>query len=181
MFRRSAAKWQMPCASRDGGGLATRALYTDFDECIFDAQRPIVVNGIEELGTRGDFADRSVVACLERLEHVRDEKEFWSAFAKAHGRILGSLLDVMVAGLGKVDTVEIPHPPRMADFAKLGVAVEEALGFKPGTFLAAYNQNRQDVSQSALETSPIPAPLRAFIEQQPEGKWTGTNAELLVG
>jgi hypothetical protein len=51
-------------------------LYTDFDECIFDAQRPIVVNGIEDLGTRGDFAGCSVVACLERLEHVRDEKEF---------------------------------------------------------------------------------------------------------
>jgi hypothetical protein len=41
------------CRLATGGGFATRALYTDSDEVLFDAQRPVILNGIEELATRG--------------------------------------------------------------------------------------------------------------------------------
>ena len=37
------------CRLSTRGGFATRELYTDTDEVLFDAQRPVVVNGIEEL------------------------------------------------------------------------------------------------------------------------------------
>src|SRR5262249_23140300 len=46
------------CALATGGGFSTRELYTDNDEKIFDAMRPIMVNGIEDLATRGDLLDR---------------------------------------------------------------------------------------------------------------------------
>ena len=37
------------CRIASGGGFSTRQLYTDADEVLFDAQRPIVLNGIEDI------------------------------------------------------------------------------------------------------------------------------------
>ena len=37
------------CRLATGGGFATRQLYTDADEVLFDAARPIVLNGIEDM------------------------------------------------------------------------------------------------------------------------------------
>src|SRR5262245_60411988 len=42
------------CRLATGSGFATRELYTDADETIFAAQRPIVLNGIAEVATRVD-------------------------------------------------------------------------------------------------------------------------------
>ena len=37
------------CRLATGGGFSTRELYSDSDEIPFDAMRPILINGIEEL------------------------------------------------------------------------------------------------------------------------------------
>ena len=49
------------CRLATGGGFAVRQLYTDQDEVLFDAARPVILNGIEEIVTRPDLADRAVV------------------------------------------------------------------------------------------------------------------------
>jgi hypothetical protein len=54
------------CRLATGGGFSTRELYTDSDEVLFDAQRPLILNGIEELANRGDLLDRSVILYLPR-------------------------------------------------------------------------------------------------------------------
>jgi hypothetical protein len=55
------------CRLSTGGGLATRMLYTDDDEVLFDAQRPLLLTGIEEVATRGDLLDRSLILFLPRI------------------------------------------------------------------------------------------------------------------
>ena len=47
-----------------GGGFAIRQLYTDQDEVLFDAARPIILNGIEDVVTRPDLADRGLFLTL---------------------------------------------------------------------------------------------------------------------
>ena len=54
------------CRLSTGGGLATRMLYTDDDEILFDAQRPVLLTGIEEVATRGDLLDRSLMCSSRR-------------------------------------------------------------------------------------------------------------------
>ena len=56
----------LPAAT--GGGLATRQLYSDLSETIINVQRPIILNGIAELATRGDLLDRSIVISLPTLD-----------------------------------------------------------------------------------------------------------------
>jgi hypothetical protein len=50
------------CFLATGGGFATRAVYTDEEEAIFAASRPIAVNGIGEIVTRSDLLDRSLLS-----------------------------------------------------------------------------------------------------------------------
>ena len=70
--------WQSDalCRISTGGGFAARELYTDQDETILDVQRPIVLNGIEEVVTRDDLLDRSLITHLPQhpAEAARDRE-----------------------------------------------------------------------------------------------------------
>jgi hypothetical protein len=70
------------CRLATGGGFAVRQLYTDQDEMLFDAVRPVILNGIEDIVTRPDLADRAVFLTLEPIpeERRRPEAELWAAF-----------------------------------------------------------------------------------------------------
>jgi hypothetical protein len=52
------------CRLASGGSFATRRLYTNHDEMLFQASRPIVLNGIEDVITRPDLADRAIFVTL---------------------------------------------------------------------------------------------------------------------
>jgi hypothetical protein len=59
------------CRLATGGGFAVRQLYTDQDEVLFDAARPVILNGIEEIVTRPDLADRAVFLTLQPIPDQR--------------------------------------------------------------------------------------------------------------
>jgi hypothetical protein len=162
-----------------GGGFATRELYTDCEESLFDAMRPIILNGIEDFVTRGDLADRTVALMLEEIpdDIRRDEKLFWKEFDLAAPLILGALLDAIAFGLKTLPHVELPRKPRMADFAKWVVACEGELPWEAGTFMRAYEGNRAESVNTLLESDRVAVALRAFLTKLSE--WQGTAGELL--
>jgi hypothetical protein len=104
------------CRLATGGGFAVRQLYTDQDEVLFDATRPVILNGIEDIVTRPDLADRAVFLMLEPIpeERRRPEAELWAAFEAERPRILGVLLDAVVVGLKRLPETHLPKLPRMA-------------------------------------------------------------------
>jgi len=165
------------CRLATGGGFGGRELYSDHDEAIFDATRPIVFNAIPDLGAaRPDFLDRAVIVEFLDLkpEMRRDEAQFWREFEQVRPRILGALLDAAAAGLRNLPNVRLDQPPRMADFALWVNACEESLGMKPGEALAAYQSNRAETHNVALESSPLYEPVAQLAR---EG-FSGTVAEL---
>jgi hypothetical protein len=107
------------CRLASGGSFAVRQLYTDRDEVLFQAARPIILNGIEDIIMRPDLADRAIFLTLPHLqeEHRRAEKEIWRDFATSQPRILGALLDAASHGLRALPEVRLEQLPRMADFA----------------------------------------------------------------
>jgi len=162
------------CRLATGGGFATRELYSDQDETIFDSQRPIILTGIGELATRGDLLDRSLILYLERIPGSarRAERELWAAFDRARPRILGALLDAASGALRHLPSVELDELPRMADFAEWVTAAEPALGWAPGKFMDAYTANRDASNELTLEATPLAAPLRQLAELGFEGTAT---------
>ncbi len=117
------------CRLATGGGFAVRQLYTDQDEVLFDAARPVILNGIEDIVTRPNLADRAVFLTLEPIpeERRRPEAELWAAFEAERPRILGVLLDAVVEGLKRLPETHLPKLPRMAGFALWATACETAL------------------------------------------------------
>jgi hypothetical protein len=166
------------CRLATGGGFAVRQLYTDQDEVLFDAARPVVLNGIEDIVTRPDLADRAVFLTLEPIpeDRRRPEAELWAAFNAERPRILGVLLDAVVEGMKRLPETNLPKLPRMADFALWATACETAL-WPAGTFWAAYCGNRNEAVEGVIEADPIAAAVRALMVARTE--WTGTASELL--
>jgi hypothetical protein len=168
------------CRLATGGGFATRELYANDEETLFDAQRPVLLTGIEELATRPDLLDRAIILYLPTIpeERRRVESAFWREFEQARPRILGGLLDAVSVALRNESTVSLTRLPRMADFAVWATAAESGLGLPPGAFMAAYEGNRAAANDLALEASPVaPEVLRVMAGRE---AWTVTYTELLA-
>jgi len=165
------------CRLASGGSFALRQLYTDADEVLFQAARPTILNGIEEVITRQDLADRAIFLTMGFLpdQRRRPEAELWQQFELARPRILGALLDAVAHGLRMRDRIQFLRLPRMADFAKWATACEAAL-WSPGTFRMAYDANRRRVVEDAVEADPVAACVRRIMARQT--RWVGTASEL---
>jgi hypothetical protein len=166
------------CRLATGGGFAIRQLYTDQDEVLFDAERPVILNGIEDIVARPDLADRGLFLNLEPIpeEQRRPEAELWAAFEAERPQILGALLDVVVVGLRELPNTHLEKLPRMADFAVWATACEGAL-WSPGVFWSAYCGNRDEAVEGVIDGDPIGAAVRTLVVERAE--WEGTASELL--
>jgi hypothetical protein len=166
------------CRLASGGSFAVRQLYTDDDEVLFRAARPLLVNGIEDVITRPDLADRSIFLNLPPVADARrqSERELWQQFELARPRILGALLDLVVHGLRTLPGIALDRLPRMADFALWAAACETAI-WHPGTFGDAYEANRSTAIESSIEADPVAACVREIMAER--SCWTGSAADLL--
>jgi hypothetical protein len=169
------------CRLANGGGFAARQLYTDQDEVLFDAARPLILNGIEDIVTRPDLADRAVFLTLEPIpeERRRPEAELWAAFEAERPGILGVLLDAVVEGLKRLPETHLPKLPRMADFALWATACETAL-WPAGTFWSAYCGNLGEAVESVIDADPVAGAVRTMMQSRTERTvWTGNATDLL--
>ena len=157
------------CRLATGGGFAVRQLFTDQDEVLFDATRPVILNGIENIVTRSDLADRAVFLTLEPIseERRRPEAELWAAFEAERPRILGVLLDAVVQGLKMLPQTRLERLPRMADFALWATACETAL-WPDGTFWSAYCGNLDEAVENVIEADPVAAAVRILMLKRTE-------------
>jgi len=168
------------CVLSTGGGFGTRELYSDLDETLFSAERPIVLNGIVSVVTRPDLLDRALVVTLDPIpeDKRRSESNLDAEFEQAHPAILAALLDAVALALKHEATTTIEKLPRMADFATWIVAAEPALGWEKGTFLTAYRENQQDATESMLDGDTVGDAIKSlpFVNDL----WTGQLKDLLA-
>jgi hypothetical protein len=168
------------CRLATGGGFATRELYTDDQEALFEAQRPVILTGIEELATRGDLLDRAVVLYLPPIPDKgrRPEAEFWAEFEGERPCLLGFFLDGVSTALRNRPTTRLEGLPRMADFALWAAAAAPSFGWTAEAFSAAYGANRGEANELTLEAAVISEPLRKLMHGRDE--WTGRAMDLLA-
>jgi hypothetical protein len=125
------------CRLTSGGAFSTRRLFTDQDEVLLAAARPVILNGIEDIITRLDLMLAPIAERQRRPEHA-----LWQEFELARPHILGALLDAAAHGLHMLPRVRLKRLPRMADFVLWATACESA--FRPaGTLETAYSNNRR--------------------------------------
>ena len=166
------------CRLTSGGAFALRRLYTDQDEVLFTAARPVILNGIEDVITRPDLADRAILLTLPPINERqrRPEHALWREFELARPRILGALLDAAAHGLQMLPRVRLERLPRMADFALWAAACESA--FRPaGTLETAYANNRRAAIENIVDADPVAARVREIMAGR--AQWSGSASDLL--
>ena len=168
------------CRLSTGGGFAERQLYTNREEVLVNIQRPIILNGIDEVASRGDLMERSLIIHLPLIKETAREPEsaFWKRFDDALPGILGGLCDALSCALRNQHSVKLERKPRMADFALWVTAAETALGWTPGAFMASYTANLDSGVEVALEASPFGEALLKYMTGNRKD-WSGTATDLL--
>ena len=160
------------CRLSTGEGFATRALYTNDEEVVIEASRPVILTGIENPSVRGDLAERSITIRLAPIADAdrRTESELMSTFEEAAPIIFGALLDGLSEGLRRFDEVRLEQLPRMADFCEWAVACESAY-WPSGTFMAVYGDAQASATEDVLEASPVGQKLREWLEENANFRW----------
>jgi hypothetical protein len=165
------------CRLATGGGFSTRKLYTDDEEQLFNAQRPVVLNGIEDFVERPDLADRTIALTLDPIpeERRKADQALQNELDRMRPQILGALLDLVVTGLQQLPHTRLARLPRMADFALWGTACER----KEGAFMRAYDNNRASAVEMVLEHDLVATAVRTIMKTRNGAEWTGTSMQLL--
>jgi hypothetical protein len=153
------------CRLSTGSGFGRRTLYRDSEETLYYLKRPVILNGITEIVTRGDLLDRLISAELP-VVHEGNRKaaaQVWQDFDKQRPLILGALLDAASTALRRLPDINLQSRPRMADFAEWIEAASPALGWEPGEFLSIYAEQRDNAVSIELEASPVASALLAYL------------------
>ncbi len=174
-------QWQsdMLCQAATGGGISKRELYSDMDEVILSFLRCPMLNGINLVASRDDLLDRSILFRLERIKEEKrmEESIFWKEFEKDRPFILGALLDAIAIAKRIYPHVKMKRLPRMADFARWGYAVNEAISGNGKKFIESYYQNIAGAVEEAILADQVSAAIIAFMNEKTE--WEGTATNLL--
>lgn len=118
------------CRAATGDGDVRRQLYTDDGLSVFRFLRPVIITGIDVGGLNPDLADRlvQVQLCAISEDDRKEEEELYAAWDDQRASIFGALLDLAVKVHAKLPTLPRQPLPRMADFARVLICVDEILG-----------------------------------------------------
>ena len=162
------------------GGFSARQLYTDGEESVIRARRPIVLTSIPTTIARGDLADRALAVELPPIPDGRRlaAREVDDRIQKARPLILGDLLDAAAKALRHLPETDRTGWPRMADFAQWVDAAEigGALPWERGLFARAYGENRATMAATILEGDDVSEALLDFAYAHPD--WQGNTTRM---
>lgn len=165
------------CRAVTGGAFSKRKLYSDQDDIIFRFKRLIVINGISNPASASDLLDRSILVELDRVPESerRTERDLWAALDSMAPKVLGAAFDALSIALRTQQNHALPALPRMADWARLGYAVAEALGIGGEAFLEAYRNNTKLQHNEVIFTDPVADVIAKLSEANHELQGTPTE------
>jgi len=156
------------CVIATGGAFAKRKLYTDGDESVIYAKNPVILNGIAAAITAQDLIDRSITIELPVIAARVETTDLWLQFDNEYGAILGALLDVFAKALAILPHIKLQpsERPRLLEFARLGMAVAEAMGATGEDFMIQFTASRQESLARTIDASPVACAVIDWFEDK---------------
>lgn len=167
------------CRAVTGECSEHRALYTNDEPILRSYRRCVAINGVNIAATRTDLLDRSILLKLGRISTNErlEEKFLRDEFKSTLPEILGGILNVVVRAMRIYPSVKLDNLPRMADFAKWGYSIAEALGSYGDEFLKQYSTDEEERMVESSENHPLATAVIKYIEKTK--KWQGSPTKLL--
>ncbi|MSU62301.1 MAG: hypothetical protein EXS31_07880 [Pedosphaera sp.] len=166
------------CRLSTGGGNSSRELFTNGEEFTFSVKRPVILNGIGDVASRPDLAERCLQIELELIPEDRrlTEEELSGKLELAAPVIFSAILNGLACALRRKSQVSRKSLPRMADAVVWAIASETAFGFSEGTFLAAYRSSINRGALSSVEGDVVGGAIVDFLKDK--DAWAGQPKEL---
>lgn len=154
------------CVLATGGGFSKRKLYSDADESVIIVKRPIVLNGISAAITAQDLIDRSISIETPVITMRNESTRLWQTFRAEHAKLLGALLTIMANALTKLPNINLSSEerPRLIEFVHFGMAIAEAMGESKESFLAQFNESREESIARTIDASPVASAIIEWFE-----------------
>jgi hypothetical protein len=175
------------CRTSTGGGTLERELFTNGETHIFTGKRPMALNGINDFLHNGDILSRAILYRPNPPERVIPEFKLWEEFRSVEPGIFFDLLRLLSDVLRVLPSIEVDEPFRMADFCRIGKAVEKTIPDAydiydtcdtfPPSFIKSYKHNIEGGDFTAIESSPVASVLLNYLQKNKE--FNGTISELL--
>lgn len=182
------------CKGVTGDAVLQRVLHSDEDIAVFSFRRVIAMTTIAiKHDLAGDLTDRMLLVEPEVIEERIPEAEITRRRNAALPDALGAVLDLVAGVLRQLPSVDLPDPPRMADFARVLAAVDTVTGW--GT-LPTYRARVAAMGMALIEGDTFARALywhavsvnhpAAQLGLQPDPQahsgvvWEGTSTELLT-
>ena len=153
------------CRLATGGGIKTRALYTNNEQFVVGFCRPLILNGIPDFAENHDLLSRSILVTQPTIPQTerKTEEELIRQFDQAKPALLGSLCQLVADGLRRIDSTKLERLPRMADSAKW---ITACLG--DIAYLERAEQSERDGIEAALEASHTATTLKRWLAGRTE-------------
>lgn len=145
------------CQHVTGSTYAKRKLYSDNEKLLIPLQGKSILNGIDEIASKDDFAERCCVVNLAPIppEERMTDTQVKKRFEKVKPLLLGSIFNTLSAILANTNTFSDFKKPRMAEFFVFGLKAMEAIGEHPEDFAKAYLGNVETQVADAEARLPI--------------------------
>jgi hypothetical protein len=162
------------CRAVTGDRLLRRQLYTDSDVAVLAYKRVLALTSIDPGSLNGDLADRLLTVELERIAEADrlSEERLANVWGAAHPQVLGGLLNLTVDVLAALPQVRSAGLPRMADFARVMLAVDEVLGTSA---YETYAEQAGSTAEQVADADSVSVAIRRSITTTV----TGTASALL--
>lgn len=168
------------CIVATHGYYSKRKLYSNNEECAINLNARVSFSGITNLTTKPDLIDRIVCLNLNRIDsgRRRTETEIMESFKRDLPYILDGIFKTLSKAISIYDNLHLKQLPRMADFAKWGYAIAEAMGYGGKRFLGIYENNQNDLLENMASEDSV---ITVLIEvMKKHNYFKGTVTELLV-
>ena len=162
-----------------GDGYIKRALFTDDDDFVFNAQGVGGMTGINLVVTQPDLLDRSFIFPMRRVPDGdrMQERDLDERFTELRPKLVGAMFTALSGAMVARDYISAVRLPRLADYSVWACAVASTLGFDEEYYWSAVGMNRDAQNIEALEASLVALAVRALMEDRIE--WRGKPGELL--
>lgn len=172
------------CMSITMGSYSKRKLYSDNEVVDIHLNPQLSFTGITTISNRPDFLDRCICLFTKRIisSERRTIDDILTAFKRDLPYLLYRAMKVLAKALEIYENLELKELPRMADFAKFGYAIAEALKYGGDRFLEIYEKNQEDILELMIEEDTILSVLIEFINKEHSfyGKMMELRVELIA-
>lgn len=153
------------CAAVTGVTDAKRRLFSDSELVVLNLHSTVILNGINAIPRKADFAERSLLFEMKKLSQTEycGKGDLNKRFSEDKPLILGAIFDALSQAMSIRKNLIVPNRHRMADAHINMLAIAIALGMSQDEFQAILDSNNQKLQNAYAEQNQLIETLQIFL------------------